>query len=230
MTAKPKGIRAVFLDLDGTMVDSIPDIHLALNQMRADLSLAPLDEEKTKHFVGRGTESLVRSALAMDCDDDAVNARLPQALVFFRRHYLETNGCCSRVYPDVMEGLRQFREQGLSLACVTNKPAIFTDPLLAKTGLYPLLDAISSADSVPRKKPDPLPMQVLSARFGLHPSEVLVIGDSINDVRAARSAGCSVFVVPYGYNHGQSVRDMDADGVIPRITDALCLISGIGAV
>lgn len=221
---KLSGIRAVIFDLDGTMVDSVPDIHLALNLMKADLSLPEIAVQLVRRFVGRGTENLVRSTLSVDMDEEQLAKVLPTAMTSFYRHYRVTNGCHGTVYPGVREGLELMQKQGLRLACVTNKPAIFTEPLLAKKGLYPFFDLIYSADSLPRKKPDPLPMLMACSKFGIETSEAVVIGDSINDAQAARAAGCSLFIVPYGYNHGQSVEEIDSDGIVPDFLAAASLI------
>ncbi|MCL1886388.1 MAG: phosphoglycolate phosphatase [Betaproteobacteria bacterium] len=222
--SKLNDIHAVIFDLDGTMVDSVPDIHLALNLMKADLSLPKIDVELVRRFVGRGSENLVRSTLSTDLDTGDVQQILPKAMTLFYRHYRTTNGYHSTIYPSVKEGLQRMRENGLRLACVTNKPAIFTEPLLAQKGLYDFFHIIYSADSFPRKKPDPFPMQMACLKFGTLPSQTLVIGDSINDAQAARAAGCSLFIVPYGYNHGQSVEEIDSDGIVPDILTAAHLI------
>lgn len=217
-------IRAVIFDLDGTMVDSVPDIHLALNLMKADFSLPEISVDAVRRLVGRGTERLVRDTLSIDMDAPQVEKMLSAALTSFYRHYRMTNGCHGTVYPGVKAGLTRMKESGLKLACVTNKPAIFTEPLLAKKGLYPFFDIIYSADSLPRKKPEPLPMLMACEKFGVMPAQALVIGDSINDAQAAKRAGCSLFIVPYGYNHGMPVEEIDSDGIVPDFLTAANLI------
>lgn len=221
---KLNDIRAVIFDLDGTMVDSVPDIHLALKLMKVDLSLPEITVDEVRCLVGRGTEKLVRDTLSIDLDPANVEKLLPLALTSFYRYYRMTNGYYGTVYPCVKEGLNRMKESGLKLACVTNKPAIFTEPLLAKKGLYPFFDIIYSADSLPLKKPDPMPMLMACEKFGIKPSQALVIGDSINDGQAARRAGCSLFIVPYGYNHGMPVEKIDSDGIIPDFLAAANLI------
>jgi phosphoglycolate phosphatase len=219
-----RDIRAVIFDLDGTMVDSAPDIHLALDRVMAVFSLPGLDVGRVRSFMGRGTENLVRSALSVYLDTEHVARILPSAMTAFYRHYRVTNGCYSKLYPGVEAGLRRMRDSGLRLACVTNKPAIFTEPLLAKKGIYGYFDLIYSADSLPKKKPDPFPVRMACAAFGVSPAEALVIGDSINDGQAARAAGCSLFIVPYGYNHGQPPESIESDGLIPDFMAAADLI------
>ncbi len=221
---KFNGIRSVVFDLDGTMVDSVPDIHLALNLMKADFNFPEISIEQVRRFVGRGTEKLVRDVLSMEVSPSHLEKILSGALTSFYRHYRKTNGCYSAVYPGVKEGLSLLKEKGIKLACVTNKPAIFTEPLLAKKGLYSFFHFISSADTFPLKKPHPLPIQMVCLKFDVTPLQTLVIGDSINDGKAAREAGCSLFIVPYGYNHGQPIQEIDSDGIIPDILTAAKLI------
>ena len=115
--------------------------------------------------------------------------------------------------------------KGLRLACVTNKPIAFAVPLLKKTGLHSYFEVIYGGDSLPAKKPDPLPLLQVCKDFGLQPHQVVAIGDSSNDAQAARAAGCRVLNVPYGYNHGQSIQDVDSDGIVPTLLDAAHLIS-----
>lgn len=221
---KLNGISAVIFDLDGTMVDSVPDIHLSLNLMKTDLSLPEISIEQVRRLVGRGTERLIRDTLSMEMDLATIEKTLPTALTSFYRHYRKFNGCYSTVFPKVKEGLLLMQQKGLKLACVTNKPSIFTEPLLAKKGLYSFFHLIYSSDSLPLKKPNPFPMQMACLKFGIKTSQALVIGDSINDGQAARAAGCSLFIVPYGYNHGQSVTDIDSDGIVPDFVTAAKLI------
>jgi phosphoglycolate phosphatase len=115
--------------------------------------------------------------------------------------------------------------KGLWLACVTNKPIAFALPLLQKKGLAHYFDLTYGGDSLPKKKPDPLPLLQVCADFALAPRQVVAIGDSANDAQAARAAGCWVLNVPYGYNHGQSIQEVDSDGIVPTLYDAAQLIS-----
>ncbi len=219
------GIRAAIVDLDGTMVHTAPDFQVAINRMRADFGLAPLTVETVIEFVGKGSENLMRRVLAVDFEAEEVERRFPDALAAYQRHYLAINGQHSRVYDGVHEGLAAMKAGGLRLACVTNKPIAFARPLLEKTGLATYFELVYGGDSLPKKKPDPLPMLTVCRDFGLEPSAVVAIGDSSNDAEAARAAGCRSLTVPYGYNHGKPVHSIDSDGIVATLFDAARLLA-----
>jgi phosphoglycolate phosphatase len=219
------GIRAAIIDLDGTMVDTAPDFQVAINRLREELDLAPLDLQTVKEFVGKGSENLMRRVLGVDFDADEVERRFGRALERYQHHYLQINGLYSEVYPEVQAGLTAMRERGLRLACVTNKPIAFARPLLEKTRLLPFFEVIYGGDSLSRKKPDPLPMLTVCRDFGIAPHEAVAIGDSSNDAEAARAAGCRSLTVPYGYNHGQPVQSIASDGIVGSLRVAADLIA-----
>lgn len=218
-------IQAVIIDLDGTMLDTAGDFHVAVNRMRAELDLAPLAQETIVNFVGKGTENLMRRVLAVDYSEDDAEKYFPQALASYTEHYLAINGDFAALYPDVKEGLQAMKDKGLRLACVTNKPISFTLPLLDKKGLREFFDVVYGGDSLPKKKPDPMPLLQVCQDFGLEPRQVVAIGDSSNDAQAARAAGCRVLNVPYGYNHGESIHNVDSDGIVQTLLEAAQQIS-----
>ncbi|RFP08841.1 phosphoglycolate phosphatase [Duganella sp. BJB488] len=218
------GVRAAIIDLDGTMLDTIPDFHVAINSMRAELDLQPISQDQIALMVGKGSENLIRSVLGLDWDAARVEAHFDAAMDAYQRHYLSINGDHSALYPGVIEGLTAMKAQGLRLACVTNKPISFTTPLLKLKGLDGFFDVVYGGDSLPRKKPDPLPLQTVCADFGLAPAQVVAIGDSSNDAQAARAAGCPVLTVPYGYNHGEAIHKTDSDGIVSTLLEASSLI------
>jgi phosphoglycolate phosphatase len=220
-----KAIKAAIIDLDGTMLHTVPDFELALNGMRADFGLAPVSEAVIEPMVGKGSEKLIRDVLALDYDTARIDAVFDAAMASYQRHYLAINGQRSRLYPDVIEGLQALRTLGLRLACVTNKPIAFTTPLLALKGLAPYFEIVYGGDSLPRKKPDPLPLLQVCRDVDLAPAQVVAIGDSSNDAEAARAAGCFVLTVPYGYNHGKPVQSINSDGIVNSLLDAAKLIS-----
>jgi phosphoglycolate phosphatase len=218
-------IRAAIIDLDGTMLDTVPDFEAALNGMRADLGLSPISQAQIKPMVGKGSEKLIRDVLSLDYDSERVDRAFDQAMAAYQRHYLAINGERSTLFEGVLEGLEALRALGLRLACVTNKPIAFTTPLLAQKGLAPYFELVYGGDSLPRKKPHPMPLLQVCADFGLAPGQVVAIGDSSNDAEAARAAGCFVLTVPYGYNHGRPVQEINSDGIVSSLLDAANLIS-----
>lgn len=218
-------IGGVIIDLDGTMLHTAPDFQVAINRMRNEFDLAPLAIDTITDFVGKGTENLIYRVLSIDFEPKEVERRFEQALTSYQKHYLAINGDHTTIYPNVREGLDALRAKRLRLACVTNKPVAFAVPLLEKMGLLPYFELVYGGDSLPRKKPDPYPLLKVCEDFDLPPSRIVAIGDSSNDAQAARAAGCRVLTVPYGYNHGQSIQEVDSDGIVPTLLDAAHLIS-----
>jgi phosphoglycolate phosphatase len=221
--------RAVIVDLDGTMLHTVPDFETALNGMRAEFGLAPITEGMVEPLVGKGSERLIRDVLARDYDAARIDAVFDAAMAAYQRHYLAINGERSTLYPDVLTGLQALKDMGLRLACVTNKPIAFARPLLDQKGLAPYFELVYGGDSLPRKKPDPMPLLQVCSDFDLAPTQVVAIGDSSNDAEAARAAGCFVLTVPYGYNHGQSVQTIKSDGIVDSLLAASAWISAHNA-
>lgn len=209
------GIRSITLDLDGTLLDTLPDLAAAANGMLRELGRPEYAEEVIASFVGHGIAQLVACCLP-EFEADA----LAQAQAVFRRHYARENGRRTALYPGVMEGLHAFQAAGLPLAVITNKAAAFTGPLLAATGLAPFFRFAISGDSLDEKKPHPLPLLHACQRFGVAPADNLHIGDSRHDAAAARAAGCPVWLVPYGYNAGAPVQDVDCDAIVASLAEA----------
>ncbi len=210
-------LQAAIVDLDGTMVDTVGDFDAALNRMLAELRLPGVDRAFIERTVGKGSEHLIRTTLAQV---GAAAGHYDEAWALYQRHYLAINGEHSDVYPGVPEGLRRLQAAGLKLACLTNKPTAFAKPLLARKGLDGFFAQVFGGDAFERKKPDPLPLLLTCKALGSEPARTLMIGDSSNDARAARAAGCPVVLVSYGYNHGEPVSAAGADAVIDRL-DAL---------
>jgi phosphoglycolate phosphatase len=200
--------RAVLFDLDGTLVDSAADLAAAANRMLATLGLPLRTVGEVKTYVGKGIPRLVHRALLGKLDGDADPALHARALALFEQAYAEESGRHSAVFAGVVDGLERLRAAGLRLGCVTNKAERFTLDLLETKGLLRYFDVVVSGDSTPRKKPDPMPFAYGCQRLGVTPSEAYVIGDSANDVAAARAAGIRVLCVPYGYNEGEPVADL----------------------
>lgn len=215
-------IRSVTLDLDGTLLDTAPDLADAASAMLAELSLPGRSEDEVRDFVGRGIPHLVSRCIGETRAADA--GLLARATLSFRRHYAQANGRKARPYPGVIAGLEAFRARGIPMAVVTNKAAAFTDPLMTACGLGDYFRFFVSGDSLPERKPHPLPLLHACDRLGSQPAHNLHIGDSRHDAGCARAAGCPVFIVSYGYNEGEDVRKLDCDAIVESLKTAATLI------
>ncbi|EJL78230.1 2-phosphoglycolate phosphatase [Polaromonas sp. CF318] len=213
---------AAMVDLDGTLVDTLGDFVAAVNAMLAELrkpgqASQALDATTVGRMVGKGSENLVKAVLAHAGAE--MPDRYTEALSCYQRHYAAINGVHSTVYPGGLEGLRALQQAGLKLACLTNKPLAMAHQLLRLKGLDGFFSEVFGGDSFARKKPDPLPLLKTCEALGTAPARTLMIGDSSNDARAARAAGCPVLLVTYGYNHGEPVREVDADGFVDSLSE-----------
>ncbi len=207
-------LQAAIVDLDGTMVDTVGDFEAALALTLADLGWPAVGRDFITRTVGKGSEHLIRDTLAhIGAPAHLYNA----AWQAYQRHYAAINGQHSALYAGVLPGLAALRGLGLRLACLTNKPGAFARPLLQAKGLAASFDLAFGGDAFARHKPDPLPLLETCKALGTLPARTLMVGDSSNDAAAARAAGCPVVLVSYGYNHGQPVAEVDADGVIDSL-------------
>jgi phosphoglycolate phosphatase len=218
-------VKAVLLDLDGTLLDTVLDLHAAACGMLADLGRPPVAVEEIRAYVGRGIPNLVKRVLAgkLEAADDPTPPPA-DALASFKKHYEHFNGRAAKPFPGVVEGLEALKAKGLTLGVITNKAQAFTIPLLERTGLMPYMSVAVSGDQLPKPKPDPMPLVWACGRMNVSPADTLMIGDSVHDFKAGRAAGCKVFLVPYGYNEGQDVQGLDADAIVATIHDAAQLI------
>ncbi len=219
--AAPNSLRAILVDLDGTLLDTVPDLTLALNCMRAELGLKPVEEGMVTSLVGRGSAVLVQRALALDMAPAEVALHSAAALARYLAFYAEVNGERSSVYPGVVDGLAEFKTRGWPVACVTNKPYVLSVALLRRFELLDYMAAVVGGDSQPEMKPKPQPLFAACRQLGVTPSEAVMIGDSGNDAEAARAAGCPVLLVPYGYQHDAPLRGLDADGIVDSLRSAV---------
>lgn len=210
-------VRAVLLDLDGTLLDTAPEIAAAAADMLSELGLDPVDPLRVREFIGKGIPHLVRRTLEASLGRAPDERRVGSAMEGFFFHYAKRNGRMSKPYPGVLEGIAELRAKGFALACVTNKTAQFTIPLLEATGLAGFFPVVVSGDTMPKKKPAPDPLLEACRRLGIPALEALMIGDSRNDALAARAAGCPVLLVPYGYTEGEDVQGIDCDGIVPSL-------------
>lgn len=212
------GIRAALFDLDGTLLDTAPDLAAAGNRMLGDIGRPSLAESRIRDFIGKGIVNLVRQCL--EATGGSAEAEFDNALAVFERHYLAGIADETRPYPGVVDGLEAFRANGIALGCVTNKAGRFTELVLERTGLRTYFGVVVSGDTVARKKPHPDPLLHAAEKLGADPRETLMVGDSLNDVKSARAAGCPVVVVPYGYREGLAIEALGADAVVPTIAAA----------
>ena len=221
----PLHVNAVMIDLDGTLLDTIPDLAVAANMMLTELNMPALPEATIRNFVGKGINNLIERTLTGSMDGKPDAELFQQALPIYERSYRAVNGKHTTIYPGVMEGLDRLREQGFPMVCVTNKSERFTLPLLDYVSMSGYFEAVVAGDTLPQRKPDPAPLLHACRQLNIAPSDMLMIGDSLNDAQAARSAGCPVFCVTYGYNEGHDVHTLDVDAIVASLVDATRLIT-----
>ena len=210
---------AVLLDSDGTLVDTAPDIADSANAMLVDLGLPTRALDAIATWIGDGVSRLVKRALTADMHAEPDDALYQRALARFYAHYAERLTNKSRPFPGAVEGLERLRARGLPLGCITNKAEAFTSPLLARLDLAKYFAVTVSGDTLPRKKPDPLPLVHACRELGVAPDTAVFVGDSANDVTAARAARMPVICVRYGYNHGRDIREHRPDAVIDSLAE-----------
>lgn len=213
-------VSAVAFDLDGTLLDTIHDLAAAVNALLAELGHPLLPKDTIRALVGKGMPNLVRRALALATDASPAaieEAELADALARYQAHYAARLGRETRPFPGMVAGLERMRAMGFPMAIVTNKAARFVRPHLAQAGIEQFFTVILGGDDLPTRKPDPGPLLHVAAAFGVPPHRLLMVGDSNNDVLAARAAGCPVLVLPYGYSEGAPVQDLDADGIVASL-------------
>lgn len=214
-------IRAVIFDLDGTLVDSAGEIAVALNRTLDELALPNLSQVEVEALIGGGVRTLIERALARlgsaPLDRDASVAR-------FETHYANTVGTQAKLFPGVLPGLRLLKESGYRMSVVTNKPRFFTLRLLEGLEVATLFTAVVAGDDGLRRKPHGDMLAAACKGMGLRPVQSLMVGDSENDVVAARAAGCPVWCVPYGYNEGRAPATLKCDRLVETVEQAARLL------
>ena len=219
----PLPISAIVIDLDGTLLHTAPELAEAANRMLRDMGRPPVSQDLLMSYIGNGISWLVKRALTGDMHTEPDAGWYDKALPVFEKHYSDLL-LQSKPFAGVKQGLDEMKAAGFKLGCITNKVARYTEPLLKGIGLEPYFSIVLSGDTLPEKKPHPLPLLHSARFFGIPIDRLLLIGDSLNDALAARAAGSPVFCVPYGYNHGEPVDRLDLDAVITDLPAALKLI------
>ena len=223
-------INTVLLDLDGTLVDSIPDLAHCSNQTLAELGRPTLSLETLSTYVGKGLDRLVIRFLANDINAETAEPELfQQAKEIFKRHYHATNGDFSVLYPKVLEGLEAYKSMGLKIGLVTNKPMEFTLPLIEKKGINDFFKVVVGGDTCEQKKPHPAPLFYALEKLGSKPENSVFIGDSFNDALAAKAAGLLCLMVPYGYNEGQALEKPENGDLVDNLMSAATWIAAKNA-
>ncbi|NQY51420.1 MAG: phosphoglycolate phosphatase [Piscirickettsiaceae bacterium] len=211
---KLDNIKMVLIDLDGTMVNSVPDLAWCIDEMMKELDMPAHGEEKVKNWVGNGVPRLIKRALIGQLYGEPDDPIFAKAYPIFMNLYADNHSKRSLLYPHIMEGLQWLRDRNMHIGCVTNKDEQFTLPILKNLNIYNYFQIIISGDTLPSRKPNPAPLLHGAAFFGIAPKNAMMIGDSISDIKASRAAGFDIICLSYGYNHGIDISTANPDAVI----------------
>nr|WP_294841489.1 phosphoglycolate phosphatase [uncultured Methylotenera sp.] len=217
-------VKVVMFDLDGTLVNTAPEIAVAANQMLDALNLPNKSPAQIARYIGEGAQMLVKRCVTNDAQDEPDDALLHDAQVLFFEHYAQ-NVTSSQPYHGALETLDKLKRKGFKLACVTNKPEKFTLPLLHAAGLSDFFEVVVSGDTLPKKKPNPMQLHHICKKLDVLETESMLVGDSDTDVVAAHAAGCYIVTVPYGYNQGKAIDESMVDATIDHLPDLINLLS-----
>lgn len=209
----------ILIDVDGTLVDSVPDLAYCVDEMMKAMDMPERGIDSVRNWVGNGVDRLVQRALINQLDGEPDESLFQKARPIFLELYADNVSARSVLFQGVREGLDYLKSQHYKLGCVTNKAEQFTVPLLNDMGIYEDFSIVVCGDTLPRKKPDPLPLLHAAEYFKVAPANALMIGDSISDVKAARSAGFQIICMSYGYNHGEDIRKYNPDLVIDSMAE-----------
>ncbi|MBN4080439.1 phosphoglycolate phosphatase [Beggiatoa alba] len=216
MIKKPE---MILIDVDGTLVDSVPDLAYCVDEMMKKLGMPVHGEAKVREWVGNGVERLTRRALIGQLDGEPEESLFEKAYPIFMALYAENTSKRSVLYPGVIEGLTYLETTAIKLGCVTNKAEQFTVPLLKDLAIFDKFEIVISGDTLEKKKPDPMPLLHGAEFFNVKPENAMMLGDSMSDVKASRAAGFQIVCMSYGYNHGVDIRESNPDAVIDSMTE-----------
>lgn len=221
MLRKPE---MVLIDVDGTLVDSVPDLAWCVDELMRILDMPARGEDRVRNWVGNGVERLVRRALINDLNGEPDDALFQKAYPIYLELYADNTCKRSHLYEGVREGLDYLKSAGYKLGCVTNKAEAFTIPLLKTLGVYDDFAIVISGDTLPVKKPDPGPLLHAAKFFNVKPENAMMLGDSVSDVKAARAAGFQITCMTYGYNHGDNIADANPDALLDSMAGLQSLL------
>ena len=220
-----KNLKAIAFDLDGTLIDSVPDLAAATQATLSELDLPACTENQVRSWIGNGAQILMSRALTHALNREVQQDELDNAMPKFMHHYQDNLQQHSQLYPHVKEVLEQLTAFGFPLAIVTNKPHRFTIPLLEAFGISDYFSHVLGGDSLERMKPDPMPLTHLLSLWQLEPDELLMVGDSKNDILAAKAAGIASIGLTYGYNYGEDIGLSDPNAVCEQLSEIMALVS-----
>ncbi len=224
---KLQNIKAIAIDLDGTLLDTIPDLCGAVNRTLAELGHRTLPIDLVKTFVGKGLGEHMRKSLREVLAREPSDEEKRVAMALYRKHYAANLHNETAIYPHVTDTLEHFRECSLPMAVVTNKWFSYTEQLIRHFGLAKYFDHLVCGDTLTTNKPDPGMMFYAAGRMNVHPNEMLMVGDSGNDSRAAQAAGAPVVLLTYGYSEGENLLDLQADAIVDTFQDIPPLLQAV---
>jgi len=213
--------KLIMIDVDGTLVDSVPDLAYCVDHTMKIMGRGMWGEDKVRHWVGNGVPKLVERSLSGKLEGSFNKSDFDEAYPIFLSLYAQNTSERSCLYNGVREGLDYLKDQNYILGCVTNKAERFTIPILKDLGIINDFEIVISGDTLEKKKPDPLPLLHAAKFFGVNPEDALMLGDSISDVKASRAAGYQIICMSYGYNHGNNIRDAKPDLVIDSMAELI---------
>ena len=218
-------IDTFFFDLDGTLVDSVPDLATALNQMLSHYQLPTYDEQIIRHWVGNGARVLVERGLSggAEINHHHMQPEIDAALEKFLFYYRTLKTKSTVLYEGVFDTLHALKNRGYTLVLITNKPSEFIEPILSAFSLSALFSLTIGGDSLPEKKPSALPLLYACEKLHISPSQCVMVGDSKNDILAAKAANIKSIGLTYGYNYGESIATYQPDWVLDNFSDILKL-------
>ncbi|ELP5902394.1 phosphoglycolate phosphatase [Vibrio vulnificus] len=219
-------IKLIAFDLDGTLLDSVPDLAVAADQATRAVGFPGVTELQVRDYVGNGADILIGRALSQSL---TINPKLSDELIteareLFDDFYQQTGHKLSHLYPTVKETLKALHQAGFTLALVTNKPSKFVPDVLQQHGIADYFVDVLGGDSFPEKKPNPIALNWLMEKHQIQPTEMLMVGDSKNDILAAKNAGCASFGLTYGYNHGEPISASKPDFVADSLAQLLDVV------